>query len=295
MSKRAKHEARMFWIFASPWIIGFLVFLAGPMIFSVYISLTEWDSFNPPVFVGLDNFVRLFTDYPLFWRAVGQTFLYAVLAVPPTLAIGVFLANLLNKRIKFRRFFRTMVYLPVLVPLVATAMVFMMVLAPSGPVNQFLGLFGIDGPHWLLDPTWVIPAIVMLALWAAGGATILLLSAMNGIPKEFYEAAEIAGAGPMRQFWSITFPQITPIIFFNLIMGMIGAFQVFGQVFILTGGGPDNASMMMVPLLFREGFQFFRFGLASAMAWVLFVIIMIFTALAFKTSKRWVFYETEVK
>ncbi|AEE47737.1 carbohydrate ABC transporter permease [Cellulomonas fimi] len=295
LTRRRKVEARYFWLFISPWLIGFVGFLLGPMIASVYISLTEWDSFTPPQFVGFDNYTRALTDDPIFWKALGNTFFYALVSVPLGLVIGVWLANLLNKKVRGRKLFRTFIYLPTLVPLVATAMVFKMVLAPSGPLNDLLGVVGVQGPDWLLDPTWVKPALVVLSAWGAGGATVLLLSAMNGIPKEFYEAAEIDGAGPIRQFWSITFPQITPIIFFNLIMGLIGAFQIFGQVYILTSGGPDNASMMMVPLLFREAFSFYHFGYASAIAWLLFLVIIVFTIIAFRTSKKWVFYETEVR
>ena len=295
LTKRGRSEALAFWLFISPWLIGFVGFLLGPMIASVYISLTEWDSFTPAEFVGLDNYTRALTDDPVFWKALGNTFYYALVSVPLGLVIGVWLANLLNKKIRGRKFFRTMIYLPTLVPLVATAMVFKMVLAPSGPLNDLLGIFGVEGPSWLLDPNWVKPALVVLSAWGAGGATVLLLSAMNGIPREFYEAAEIDGAGPMRQFWAITFPQITPIIFFNLIMGLIGAFQIFSQVYILTAGGPDNASMTIVPLLFREAFSFYHFGYASAIAWLLFVVIIGFTAIAFRTSRSWVFYETEVR
>jgi len=295
LSRRGRTEARFFWLFISPWLVGFVGFLLGPMIASVYISLTEWDSFTPPVFVGLDNYVQALTGDPVFWKALWNTFFYAAVSVPLGLAVGLWLANLLNKKVRGRKFFRTMIYLPTLVPLVATAMVFKMVLAPSGPLNDLLGVFGIQGPDWLLDPLWVKPALVVLSAWGAGSATVLLLSAMNGIPREFYEAAEIDGAGPFRQFWSITFPQITPIIFFNLIMGLIGAFQIFSQVYILTQGGPDNASQMVVPLLFDQAFGFYHFGYASAVAWLLFVVIIGFTALAFRTSRRWVFYETEVR
>jgi multiple sugar transport system permease protein len=191
--------------------------------------------------------------------------------------------------------FRTLIYLPTLVPLVATAMIFKMVLAPSGPMNDVLGVFGIPGPSWLLESIWVKPALILLSVWGAGGATVLLLAAMKGIPRELYEAAEVDGASPIRQFWSITVPQLTPIIFFNLIMGLIGAFQVFSQVYILTKGGPNNASQMMVPMLFDEAFSFYHMGYASALSWLLFAVILVFTLLAFRTARRWVFYETEVR
>jgi multiple sugar transport system permease protein len=295
MSMLRRREALWFYLFASPWIIGFVVFLLGPMIASVYISLTDWDSFTAPKWVGLDNYVRLLTDDPIFWKALWNTFYYAAVSVPLGLVIGLWLANLLNKGVRLRKLFRTLIYLPTLVPLVATAMIFKMVLAPSGPLNDALGLFGIPGPSWLLESIWVKPALILLSVWGAGGATVLLLAAMKGIPRELYEAAEVDGAGPVRQFWSITVPQLTPIIFFNLIMGLIGAFQVFSQVYILTKGGPDNASQTMVPLLFNEAFSFYHMGYASAISWLLFAVILVFTLIAFRTARRWVFYETEVK
>lgn len=295
MSRLRRREALWFYLFASPWIIGFVVFLLGPMIASVYISMTDWDSFTPPHWVGLDNYVQLLTDDPVFWKALSNTFYYAAISVPLGLVIGLWLANLLNKGIRFRKLFRTLIYLPTLVPLVATAMIFKMVLAPSGPLNDVLGVFGIPGPSWLLEAAWVKPALILLSVWGAGGATVLLLAAMKGIPRELYEAAEVDGAGPVRQFWSITVPQLTPIIFFNLIMGLIGAFQVFSQVYILTKGGPDNASQTMVPLLFDQAFSFYHMGYASAISWLLFAVILLFTLVAFRTARRWVFYETEVK
>jgi multiple sugar transport system permease protein len=297
MSRLRRREALWFYLFASPWIIGFVVFLLGPMIASIYISLTDWDSFTPPKWVGLENYTRLLTEDPVFWKALWNTFYYAAISVPLGLGIGLWLANLLNKQVRLRKVFRTLIYLPTLVPLVATAMIFKMVLAPSGPLNDVIGLFGVPGPSWLLEAAWVKPALILLSVWGAGGATVLLLAAMKGIPRELYEAAEVDGASPIRQFWSITVPQLTPIIFFNLIMGLIGAFQVFAQVYILTKpvGGPDNASQMMVPLLFNEAFSFYHMGYASALSWLLFAVILVFTLLAFRTARRWVFYETEVK
>jgi multiple sugar transport system permease protein len=295
MSALRRREALWFYLFASPWIIGFVVFLLGPMLASVYISLTDWDSFTPPKWVGLQNYTRLLTEDPVFWKALWNTFYYAAISVPLGIGIGLWLANLLNKQVRARKVFRTLIYLPTLVPLVATAMIFKMVLAPSGPLNDVLGWAGLPGPSWLLESVWVKPALILLSVWGAGGATVLLLAAMKGIPRELYEAAEVDGAGPVRQFWSITVPQLTPIIFFNLVMGLIGAFQVFSQVYILTKGGPNNASQMMVPLLFDEAFSFYHLGYASAISWLLFAVILVFTLLAFRTARRWVFYETEVK
>ncbi|WP_406258701.1 sugar ABC transporter permease [Streptomyces chartreusis] len=298
LSRRRRREALSFYLFVSPWVIGFLVFLLGPMIASIYYSLTDWDSFTPPKWVGLQNYVTLLTDDPAFWKALWNTFYYAAISVPLGLVLGLWLANLLNKQVRARKLFRTLIYLPTLVPLVATAMIFKMVLAPSGPVNDFLGLFGVSGPAWLIDGPWVKPALILMSAWGAGSATVLLLAAMKGIPRELYEAAEVDGANSVRQFWSITLPHLTPIIFFNLIMGLINAFQVFAQVYILTpksNRGAYDSAQTMVPLLFDQAFGFYHMGYASAISWLLFAVILVFTVLAFRTTRRWVFYETEVK
>lgn len=295
-SRMRRKEARFFWLFISPWIFGFVVFLLGPMLASVYLSFTDWDSFTDPNWVGFGNYVKLITEDTVFHKALWNTLYFAFFSVPLGMGIALWLAALLNKKMKARKIFRTLVYLPHLVPIVAVALIFQMILAPdAGPLNRVLAMFGVDGPAWLFDSEWVKPAIILLSLWQAGGATVLLLAGMKGIPQEFYEAAEIDGASSLRQFWSITFPQLTPIIFFNLIMGIIGAFQVFAQVYILTQGGPDNASQMLVPLLFTEAFRNYHMGYASAISWLLFLMVMALTILAFSTSRKWVFYETEVK
>lgn len=300
LSPRRRREALWFYLFVSPWIVGFLVFQLGPMLSSLYFSLTDWDSFTPPEWVGLDNYKKLLTSDPVFWKSLWNTFYYAGLSVPLGLIIGLWLANLLNKQIRGRKIFRTLIYLPTLVPLVATAMIFKIVLAPSGPLNKGLGLVGVEGPEWLQTETWIKPALVLLAVWAAGGATVLFLAAMKGIPRELYEAAEMDGAGPIRQFWSVTIPQLTPIIFFNLVMGLIAAFQMFSQTYIIAPvlggrGGPNYASETMVLYLFDNAFGFYHMGYASAISWLLFLVILGFTILAFRTARRWVFYETEVK
>lgn len=299
LTKRRRREAFWFYLFVSPWVIGFLAFMLGPMIASVYYSLTDWDSFTAPKWVGLHNYTELLTDDPDFWHVLGHTVYYAAISVPLGLVAGLWLANLLNKRIRARKLFRTLIYLPTLVPLVATSMTFMRMLAPSGPLNKALGLLGIQGPAWLVDATWIKPALILMSLWGAGGATVLLLAAMRGIPRELYEAAEVDGAGSTRQFWSITLPHLTPVIFFNLVMGLIAAFQVFTQVYILapkaSNAGAYNGAQTMVPLLFDQAFGTYHMGYASAIAWLLFAVILVFTVIAFRTTRRWVFYETEVK
>jgi len=201
------------------------------------------------------------------------------------------------------RIYRTLFYLPAVVPIVASSMLFIRLLAPdTGPINRFLALFGIDGPAWLLDPKWVKMSFVFMELWTVGLSMILILSAMKGVPVELYEAAEVDGANKIRQFFNITIPMITPVIFFNLIMGIIRCLQVFSQVYIMTisgpasnMGGPNNASNMMVTYLFANAFKFYRMGYASSIAWVLFVIIILITLLVLKSSSVWVFYESEVR
>jgi multiple sugar transport system permease protein len=287
----------MFYAFISPWILGFIVFTFIPMVASLGLSFTDWDSFQAPKFVGLTNYISLFTQDPLFWKSLLHTVYFAAVSVPLTLLFALLLANLLAKPLKGARFFRTVIYLPALVPLVAAAMIFRWLLAPdSGPINGLLALVGIQGPAWLLDASWVIPAIILLSVWQVGAGTILLIAALQGVPPELYEAARLDGASPTQQFWWISVPMVTPILFFNLITGMIGAFQVFSQVYVMTDGtsGPDNASLMLVPYVYDNAFRYYHMGYASAVAWVLFTIILILSAIIIKTSRGWVFYESDV-
>jgi multiple sugar transport system permease protein len=295
-SARARKEAAWFYVMISPWLIGFLVFLAGPLLASLYFSFTDYDLLSPPRWIGLGNYRHMFATDPLFWKVVGNTVFYTAIAVPATTIVSIGLAALLHRSVPGIRIFRTIVYLPALVPLVASAMLFTWVLAPdTGLLNRTLRLVGIHGPAWLLDETWVKPALILMSLWSVGTSVILLLAGMQGIPAEFGEAARIDGANSWQQFRRITLPMLSPVILFNVIMGMIGSFQIFSQVYILTKGGPDNASEMLVPYLFDQGFRFNKMGYASALSWVLFVIIMAFTALVFRTSSGWVFYESEVR
>lgn len=295
-SARARKEAAWFYVMISPWLIGFLVFLAGPLLASLYFSFTDYDLLTPPRWIGLGNYRHMFGTDRLFWKVVGNTVFYTAIAVPATTIVSIGLAALLHRSVPGIRVFRTIVYLPSLVPLVASAMLFTWVLAPdTGLLNRALRLVGIHGPAWLLDSAWVKPALILMSLWSVGTSVILLLAGMQGIPAEFGEAARIDGANSWQQFRRITLPMLSPVILFNVIMGMIGSFQIFSQVYILTKGGPDNASEMLVPYLFDQGFRFNKMGYASALSWVLFAIIMAFTALIFRTSSGWVFYESEVR
>lgn len=291
-----RREALWFYVMVSPWLFGFVVFLAGPLLASAYLSLTDYDLLTPPRWVGLANYVRMFTQDPLFWKVLRNTAYYTFVAVPLSTVVSVALAALLNKPVPGMRVYRTIVYLPALVPLVASAMLFGWVLAPdSGLVNRALGLVGVHGPAWLLEEAWVIPALVLMSLWGVGTGVVLLLATMQGIPAELLEAATIDGAGPRQRFFRIVLPMLSPVILFNIVMGLIGAFQVFSQVYILTGGGPNNASETLVPYIFEEGFKNYRMGYASALSWLLFAVIMVCTAVVFRSSSRWVFYESEVR
>ena len=294
-----RREAIWFYIIIAPWVIGFLIFTAGPMLYSLYLSFTDWDLFSPANWVGTKNYDKLLTNDDMFKHAITNTFYFAFISIPVNLTISIFIAYLLNKPLRGMRFYRTMFYIPSLVPIVALTLLFRWVLAPdTGLLNRSLELIGIDGPAWLFEPQWVKAALIIMGLWGIGGSMVLILAGMQGIPDELYEAAEIDGANQFRLFFNITLPMLTPVILFNLIMGIIGGLQTFSQVYILTSsssGIPSKSVIMIVPYLFRHAFRYYRMGYASAIAWVLFVIIMVLTMVVIRSSSMWVFYESEVK
>jgi multiple sugar transport system permease protein len=297
-----RKEALWFYLLVLPWVIGFVVLTLGPMIYSFVLSLTNWDLFTPPKFVGLGNYIRLFTKDRVFWKTVSNTLYYAFLSVPLSMFFSLFIAYFLNRPIKGTSLYRTLYYIPATVPAVASALLFKWLLAPdAGMINRFLALFGLNGPAWLLEPAWVKPALILMSLWTVGANITLLMAGMKSIPSEFYEAAELDGATPAVQYFRITLPLLTPVIFFNVIISLIGALQIFTQIYIMTGsggttmGGPNNSSMMIVPYLFNNGFRFYKMGYASAIAWILFVLVMILTLLVFRSSSAWVYYESEVR
>lgn len=297
-----KKEALWFYLLVLPWLIGFVTLTLGPMIYSFVLGLTDWDLFTDPKFVGLDNYIKLFTKDNVFWKTVFNTLYYAFISVPLAMVFSLFIVYFLNRPIKGSAIYRTLYYIPATVPAVASALLFKWLLAPdAGMINRFLAIFGIDGPAWLLEPAWVKPALILMSLWTVGASITLLMAGTKSIPSEFYEAAELDGASPSLQYFRITLPLLTPIIFFNLINGLILSLQIFTQIYIMTGtgganmGGPNNASMMIVPYLFNNAFRFYKMGYASAIAWVLFVLVMLLTLLVFRSSSAWVYYETEVK
>ena len=282
--------------FISPWIIGFLIFTAGPMVISLGLSLTDYDVLNPPEFVGFENYQRLFTD-PRLGLSLANSFIYALLHVPSVIIVALGLALLLNRVGRAAGFFRTIFYLPSVTPAVAVATLWLWILNPRiGLVNQGLALLGMQGPGWTTDPVWIKPGIALMSLWAVGSTVILYLAALKNVPNELYEAARIHGANSWQQLLRITIPLISPTIFFTLIVNTIGALQIFTEVYTMffgnmSSGAASSAGLFYNIYLFRQAFEFLRMGYASAMAWLLFFIILILTFIQLRVSKRWVYYE----
>ena len=291
----AIREALTFYFCVSPWVLGFVLFTAAPMIASVWFGLTDWNFISPPSFTGVGNYVRLIND-PLFVKSLVNTASYTCASVPRGLIGGLLVALLMNQNLPGITVFRTIYYLPSVVSGVAVAMLWKWIFDPNyGMLNEALRLVGIRGPQWIYSIQWVVPSFVIMSLWGVGGAMIIYLAGLQGVPTELYEAASLDGAGPWRKLWTITIPMISPVIFFNLIMGVIGSFQIFTSSLIMTQGGPANASLFYVLYLYRNAFAYFDAGYASALAWVLFIIIILFTFLTFRSSALWVYYEGSVK
>lgn len=295
----SKKKKRLFsadwrgWLFASPWIIGLLVFYAYPLISSMYYSLTTYSILQPGEFVGLQNYEELMKD-ALFWTAIYNTVYFAILYVPLSILFGVSLAMMLNMKVKGMAVYRTVFFLPTLVPQVALAVLWMWLLDPGfGLINGMLDKIGIQGPAWLGSETWAKPSLILMSLWGIGQAVVIYLAGLGDIPQDYYEAAEIDGASWFQKTKSVTIPLLTPVIFYNLVMGTIGAFQQFTLPYTMTNGQgtPANSMTFYVMYLYDNAFKFFKMGYASAMAWILFVIVMALTALIFVSSKRWVHYQ----
>jgi len=279
------------YVFVSPWLAGFLVFTAVPFLVSIYLSFTRYDVVSSPVWVGLANYRKLLSEDPLFWKSLWITFKYSLVAVPVGIVAGVALALLLNLEIGGISVYRTIFYIPSIVPVVATSVIFVWILNPQiGLVNGILRRFDIIGPAWLQDTKWAFWSLVFMSLWGVGGSMIIYLAGLKDIPLTLYEAAIIDGAGAWQRTRHVTLPMITPVIFFNLIMGVIGSFQYFTQAFIMTQGGPEDSTHFYALYLFNRAWRYLDMGYASAMAWILFVIVMVFTVLIFRTHHRWVHY-----
>lgn len=294
LSKKAKDNLAGY-LFISPWIIGFLGLTLGPLLFSLAASFTDYNITSKMNFIGLENYKRMFTMDDLFRTSLFNTIYYVIFSVPLTTAGAIILAVLLNQKIKGMKLFRTIYYLPAVLSGVAVYFLWMQLLSPStGLVNTMLGWFGIDGPAWLFDPEWTKPALLLMKMWSVGGGMLLYLAIMQGVSPQMYEAADIEGASPWQKFYHITLPMISPIIFFDVITSTIGAFQIFQEAYVMTengSGGPGNSLLFYNLHMWNNAFEIFNMGYASAMAWLLFIIVMILTAVNMKLGKRWVHYE----
>ena len=277
--------------FLSPWLIGFLVFTLVPVGLSFYYSLCKFNMLQPPRFIGLKNYTDLMHD-KVFWLATENTFYYAVMALPAGLLVSLGIAILLNVQIPGQSIWRTIIFMPSLVPIVASAMLWMWLLNPRlGLINLLLGKIGIPGPPWLSGIHWVMPSLAIMSLWGVGNAVIIYLAGLQDVPRELYEAAELDGAGVVGRILHVTLPILSPVIFFNLIMAVIGTLQVFEVPYIMTGGGPAHATYFLSMYLYDNAFIYLNMGYAGAMAWIMLLIVLSLTGLAFWSSRRWVHYQ----
>lgn len=281
-----------FYLFASPWLLGLLLFALGPTIASFILSFTDYPVIVAPKWTGLANYVTMFSDDDLVWQSLKVTSLYSLGAVPLGLTAAFLLAILMNQGIPGIRLFRTVYYLPAIISGVPVALVWMWVLNPEfGLINNTLRLVGVEGPKWLFSREWVIPSFVLMSLWNVGAPMVIFLAGLQGIPAHLYEAAEIDGAGVLAKFRHITIPMMSPVILFNMVMGVITSFQTFTPAYIMTKGGPANASLFYGLFLYNNAFKWFKMGYASALAWLMFLIILALTLLVFRISTNWVYYE----
>ena len=289
-----RKEALAFYLCISPWIIGFILFYLGPVIASFYFSLTNWDLLTAPKFIGLQNYVKIFTRDPLYLQSLKVTLIYTFTYVPLDLILGLMIALLLNRPIRGIGIFRTIFYLPSVLTGVAYVVMWMWIFNPQvGLINTLLKTFGIQGPRWLLDPKWALWALVLMSIFQVGRSMVIYLAGLQDVPKELHEAASIDGANAWSRFWKITLPLLTPSILFNLIFGMIMTFQSFTNVYIATNGGPLDSTLFYVLYLYQKAFSLLEMGYASAMAWILFLMVLVLTIIIFKTSGKWVFYRSE--
>ncbi|MCL4861660.1 MAG: sugar ABC transporter permease [Caldilineaceae bacterium] len=281
-------------LYTSPFLLGVLFLWVGPMLYSLYLMTQDWNLITDPKFVGLRNFERALED-PLVTKSLGNTAYYTFIGVPLQLLVAFGLALMLNQSVKGLSLYRTIYYLPSITPAVAFAVVWIQILNPEfGVLNNILGSVGIGPIKWLFDPAWSKPAFILMSLWLTGFQMIIFLAGLQGVPRELKDAAAIDGANTWGRFWNVTVPIISPVIFFNLIIGIIGSFQVFTSAFIMTRGGPQDSTLFFVLYIYRNAFEYFRMGYAATLAWLLFLIIMIFTAIQFFVANRWVYYEGKV-
>ncbi|CAM3444182.1 MULTISPECIES: carbohydrate ABC transporter permease [Saccharibacillus] len=294
-SRLARREELQGYLFISPWLIGLFGITLFPMLFSLYGSFTNYDVTSRMDFIGVGNYMRMFTEDPLFWKSLYNTLYYVAFMVPLTTIGSILLALMLNERIVGMRFFRTIYYLPAVLSGVGVYFLWIQLLNPStGLINTMLGWVGIPGPAWLSDPMWTKPAIILMKMWSVGGGMLLYLASLQGVPAQLYESAKLDGASAFRRFIHITLPMISPVIFFDVVTSFIGGFQIFQEGYVMTdsgSGGPMGSLLFYNLYMWNQAFQLFDMGYAMAMAWVLFVIVLILTLINLRMSKRWVYYE----
>lgn len=293
-----QREALLGYLFAAPWIVGFLALTLGPMIFSFYASFTKFNIVNPPEWIGLDNFSFIFQQDDRFYTSLYNTFYYVVVKTPIVIAASLFFALLMNIELPGQRTFRTIFYLPTVISGVAAIFLWIWVLNPEGLLNRGLGMFGIPGPNWFYDAAWAKNGLIVMSLWYIGGNILIFLAGLKGVPKHLYEAAAIDGAGTLAQFWHVTLPMLSPTIFFLVVTSIIGAFQVFNSAYVVSitagsaAGDPDQSLLFYEVYLYIRAFQQLQMGFASALAWILFVVVMIVTGIQLWLGTRWVYYQS---
>jgi multiple sugar transport system permease protein len=296
MGKENQREAIVGYLCISPWIIGFLAFTVGPIIASLVISFMQWDVISPPQWVGLSNYISIFMQDRDFLQALKVTLYYSAVTLPLGLILGLALSLLLNMKVKAVDLYRTLFYIPAVLPAVAVTMLWVWIFNPEfGLINFLLEQIGIQGPRWFFSPKWALPGLMLMSLWGVGGQAVIYLAGLQNIPPHLYEAAEVDGAGGWDRFWSITLPLLTPTLFFQLVMGLIGSFQTFVASYVATGGGPMKSTLFYMLYIYTTAFSSLRMGYGSALAWILTIIILLLTLLVFRTSRYWVYYEAEQK
>jgi multiple sugar transport system permease protein len=280
-------------LYISPWLVGFAIFILYPFVWSIQLSFMDWKGIGTPRFIGMANYVQMFTDDEPFLISIRNTLVYTFVHVPGTMVLAFLVALLLNERVRFMPVFRTFFYLPSVTSGVATVVLWVWILHPTGLLNRLLATVGIAGPNWFGSTTWALPGLILMSFWNIGNTMIIYLAGLQGVPQQLYDAAEIDGANSWQRVRYVTIPMMTPSIFLTLILGIIGSFQVFTAALVATEGGPGYATTFVLLHLYFNAFRYFRMGYASAIGWVLFMIIMAFTVLQFWLASRWVYYEGE--
>ena len=278
------------WVFIFPWVVGFVLLDLVPYVFALVISFMQWDVGTDPSFIGLRNYQAAFTD-KLVGKSLFNTGYYVLFHVPGSTLIAFAIAGLLNQKVRGMPLWRTMYYIPSVTSGVGMALIWIWLFAPQGALNGLLGWFGIDGPRWLTDRQWAMPALIIMSFWGVGTSMVIFLAGLQGVPQHLYEAAEVDGGGWLAKVRHVTIPMMTPYIFLSLILGLIGSFQVVTQALLMTQGGPDNATLFVLLYVWQTAWQAFKMGYAAAISWILFVIIFVATIIQFVVARRWVFYE----